>query len=44
MLLGSVADKVIRGATMPVLAVNPSPGAFSLMLGAEAETETVVSA
>ncbi|HEY9443911.1 MAG TPA: universal stress protein [Gemmatimonadales bacterium] len=44
MLLGSVADKVIRGATMPVLAVNPSPGAFSLLLGAEAETETAVSA
>ncbi len=44
MLLGSVADKVIRGATTPVLAVNPSPGAFSLMLGAEAETETAVSA
>ena len=44
MLLGSVADKVIRGATMPVLAVNPSPGAFSLMLGEEVETETAVSA
>jgi nucleotide-binding universal stress UspA family protein len=43
-LLGSVADKVIRGATMPVLVVNPSPGAFSLMLGAETETETAVSA
>ncbi|HET7470335.1 MAG TPA: universal stress protein [Gemmatimonadales bacterium] len=38
MLLGSVADKVIRGATTPVLAVNPAPGAFSLMLGHELET------
>ena len=44
MLLGSVADKVIRGATTPVLAVNPMPGAFSLLLGAEAGTETAVSA
>lgn len=38
LLLGSVADKVIRGATAPVLAVNPAPGAFSLMLGARLET------
>ena len=44
MLLGSVADKVIRGATMPVLAVNPAPGAFSLLLGAEFGTEAAVSA
>lgn len=38
MLFGSVADKVVRGATTPVLAVNPASGAFSLLLGAEAET------
>ncbi|HKU61584.1 MAG TPA: universal stress protein [Gemmatimonadales bacterium] len=38
MLLGSVADKVIRGATTPVLAVNPAPGACSLLLGTEVET------
>jgi nucleotide-binding universal stress UspA family protein len=38
LLLGSVADKVIRGATRPVLAVNPAPGAFSLLLGNELES------
>ncbi|HEU4953878.1 MAG TPA: universal stress protein, partial [Gemmatimonadales bacterium] len=43
MLLGSVADKVIRGATTPVLAVNPARGAFSLLLGAEAETASVAA-
>ena len=38
MLLGSVADKVIRGAAMPVLVVNPAAGAFSRVLSAPAET------
>jgi nucleotide-binding universal stress UspA family protein len=35
MLLGSVADKVIRGAAMPVLVVNPAAGACSRVLSAE---------
>lgn len=33
MFLGSVADKVIRGAAIPVLVVNPPAGAFSRVLG-----------
>jgi nucleotide-binding universal stress UspA family protein len=32
MLLGSVADKVIRGAATPILVVNPPAGAFSRVL------------
>ena len=40
MLLGSVADKVIRGTAMPVLVVNPAAGAFSRVLGAQAESGT----
>jgi nucleotide-binding universal stress UspA family protein len=40
MLLGSVADKVIRGAAMPVLVVNPATGAFSRVLREQAETGT----
>ena len=32
MILGSVADEVIRGADTPVLVVNPSAGASSLIL------------
>ncbi|HEX3233981.1 MAG TPA: universal stress protein [Gemmatimonadales bacterium] len=38
MFLGSVADKVIRGATTPVLVVNPVAGAFSPTLGESLET------
>jgi len=38
MILGSVADKVLRRATTPVLVVNPGPGAFSRLLGQELET------
>jgi nucleotide-binding universal stress UspA family protein len=33
LFLGSVADKVIRGAATPVLVVNPAAGAFSRVLG-----------
>ena len=33
LFLGSVADKVIRGAATPVLVVNPTAGAFSQVLG-----------
>ncbi len=33
LFLGSVADKVIRGAATPVLVVNPVSGAFSRVLG-----------
>ena len=33
LFLGSVADKVIRGAGTPVLVVNPAAGAFSRILG-----------
>jgi hypothetical protein len=33
LFLGSVADKVIRGAATPVLVVNPATGAFSRVLG-----------
>ena len=43
-LLGSVADKVIRGATTPVLAVNPTPGACSLLLGTETTTASAKDA
>jgi nucleotide-binding universal stress UspA family protein len=37
MFLGSVADKVIRGAATPVLVVNPAAGAFSGLLGDQPE-------
>jgi nucleotide-binding universal stress UspA family protein len=40
MILGSVADKVIRGASMPVLAVNPPAGATSRLLAGAASAET----
>ncbi|HEY8257445.1 MAG TPA: universal stress protein [Gemmatimonadales bacterium] len=38
MLLGSVADRVIRDSATPVLVVNPEPGAFSRLLSAEPES------
>jgi nucleotide-binding universal stress UspA family protein len=38
LFLGSVADKVIRGAARPVLVVNPAVGAFSRVLGERAAT------
>jgi len=37
MVLGSVADKVLRRAAAPVLVVNPGPGACSRLLGQELE-------
>lgn len=37
--LGSVADKVVRSAGIPVLAWNPMPGAVSHVLGEGAVTE-----
>jgi nucleotide-binding universal stress UspA family protein len=40
MFLGSVADKVIRGAATPVLVVNPPPGAISRLVPAESKPET----
>jgi nucleotide-binding universal stress UspA family protein len=40
-LLGSVADKVIRGAKIPVLAWNPQVGASSQVLAGAPETEAV---
>ncbi len=36
-LLGGVADKVVRGATTPVLVVNPPAGGFSRVLSGELE-------
>ena len=38
LFLGSVADKVIRGAAIPVLVVNPPAGAFSRVFGERPET------
>jgi nucleotide-binding universal stress UspA family protein len=37
MLLGSVADKVIRNAAVPMLVLNPVPGANSGLLGSRLE-------
>jgi nucleotide-binding universal stress UspA family protein len=44
MLLGSVADKVLRRAAVPVLVLNPGTGACSTLLGAESETATLAEA
>jgi nucleotide-binding universal stress UspA family protein len=41
LLLGSVADKVIRGAATPVLVVNPAAGAFSRVLGERRATASL---
>ena len=38
LFLGSVADKVIRGAATPVLVLNPVAGAFSHVLGEQPAT------
>jgi nucleotide-binding universal stress UspA family protein len=38
LFLGSVTDKVIRGAVTPVLVVNPAAGAFSRVVGERSAT------
>jgi nucleotide-binding universal stress UspA family protein len=44
MLLGSVADKVLRCAAVPVLVLNPGAGACSSLLGEEPETASLAGA
>ncbi len=43
-LLGSVADKVIRGATVPVLVTNPPTGASSRLLDTAVEPAAAAAA
>jgi nucleotide-binding universal stress UspA family protein len=43
MLLGSVADKVIRGAGIPVLAVNPASGEMGRVLARHLESASPVA-